>query len=43
MYKLSVGTIFKNEEHIIKEWIEHYLYHGVEHFYLIDDNSDDNM
>jgi hypothetical protein len=42
MYKLSVGTIFKNEEHIIKEWIEHYLYHGVEHFYLIDDNSDDN-
>ena len=42
MYKLSVGAIFKNEEHSIKEWIEHYLYHGVEHFYLINDNSNDN-
>ena len=42
MFKLSVGAIFKNEEHSIKEWIEHYLHHGVEHFYLINDNSNDN-
>jgi hypothetical protein len=42
MYTLSVGAIFKNESHSIKEWIEHYLYHGVEHFYLIDDSSTDN-
>jgi glycosyltransferase involved in cell wall biosynthesis len=42
MYNLSVGAIFKNEERAIKEWIEHYLYHGVEHFYLIDDNSTDS-
>jgi len=42
MYKLSVGALFKNESHILKEWIEHYLYHGAEHLYLIDDNSDDN-
>ena len=42
MYKLSVGAVFKNEEHSIKEWIEHYLNHGVEHFYLINDNSNDN-
>ena len=42
MYKLSVGAIFKNEEHSIKEWIEHYLNHGVEHIYLINDNSNDN-
>lgn len=42
MYKLSVGAIFKNEEHSLKEWIEHYLQHGVEHFYLINDNSNDN-
>ena len=40
-YKLSVGGIFKNEEHCIVEWIEHYLHHGVEHFYLIDDSSTD--
>lgn len=41
MYFLSVGAIFKNEEHCIKEWIEHYLSHGVEHFYLINDSSTD--
>jgi hypothetical protein len=42
-YYLSVGAIFKNEAHILKEWIEHYLFHGVEHFYLINDNSHDNF
>ena len=43
MYKLSVGSIFKNELDSIKEWIEHYINHGVEHFYLINDNSNDNF
>lgn len=43
MYKLSVFAIFKNESHCLKEWLEHYLYHGVDHFYLINDNSDDNF
>ena len=42
MYKLAVGAIFKNESHCLKEWIEHYLFHGVEHFYLINDGSTDN-
>lgn len=42
-YKLSVGALFKNEAHGIKEWIRHYLYHGVDHFYLIDDGSTDNF
>ena len=41
-YKLSVGAIFKNEAHSIKEWIEHYIFHGVDHFYLIDDSSSDD-
>ena len=41
-YYLSVGAMFKNESHGIKEWILHYLHHGVEHFYLINDNSTDN-
>jgi len=42
MFNLSVGALFKNESIIIKEWLEHYIYHGVEHFFLVDDNSDDN-
>jgi hypothetical protein len=40
---LSVGAIFKNENHAIKEWIDHYLSRGVDHFYLINDNSTDNF
>jgi hypothetical protein len=43
MYKLSVAAIFKNESHALQEWIEHYINHGVEHFYLINDNSSDNF
>ena len=39
---LSVFAIFKNESHIIKEWIEHYLSEGVEHFWLIDNGSTDD-
>jgi len=42
-YQLSVGAIFKNESHSMKEWIEHYIHHGVEHFYLINDNSTDDF
>lgn len=43
MYYLTVGAIFKNESHILKEWLDHYIYHGTEKFYLINDNSDDNF
>ena len=42
-YKLSVGGVFKNEAHSIKEWIDHYLFHGADHFYLINDGSTDNF
>jgi hypothetical protein len=42
MYNLAVGAQLKNEADSIVEWIEHYILHGVEHFYLIDDNSTDN-
>lgn len=42
-YNLSVGAIFKNESQSIKEWLEHYLFHGVQHFYLINDSSTDNF
>jgi hypothetical protein len=43
MYTLSVGAMFKNEAHILDEWIQHYLFHGFEHFYLINDNSTDDF
>jgi hypothetical protein len=33
--------IIKNEEMIIKEWIEHYIWQGVQHFYIIDNESTD--
>lgn len=42
-YKLSIAAMFKNESHSIREWIRHYIHHGVEHFYLINDKSSDNF
>jgi glycosyltransferase involved in cell wall biosynthesis len=42
-YSLCVLAIAKNEGMIIKEWIDHYLWQGVEHFYIIDNGSTDNM
>ena len=42
MYYLSVIASLKNETMNLKIWIEHYLWQGVEHFYLIDNGSDDN-
>jgi hypothetical protein len=41
-YYLSVFGIFKNEELNLREWVEHYKHHGVDHIYLINDNSTDN-
>ena len=40
--KLSIMSIFKNESMNLKIWLEHYLWQGVEHFYLIDNDSTDN-
>lgn len=40
-YNLSIVALLKNESHIIIEWLEHYLYHGVDHFYLINNDSSD--
>ena len=41
-YHLTIGAIFKNESHILDEWISHYIEEGVEHFYLIDNGSTDD-
>jgi Domain of unknown function. len=42
MYFLSVLAQFKNETMNLKVWIEHYLWQGVDHFYLVDNGSTDN-
>ena len=39
---VCVLTRFKNERHIMYEFINHYLEEGVDCFILIDDNSNDN-
>lgn len=41
MHDFIVCSIFKNESHILDEWISHYLYHGVDHIYLVNDFSTD--
>lgn len=40
-FHVSVVAIFRNEAHVMREWLEHYLAMGVDHFYLVDNNSDD--
>jgi hypothetical protein len=42
MYYLSVLAQFKNETMNLKLWIDHHLWQGVQHFYLIDNGSTDN-
>jgi len=40
-HHLSIMAIFKNETMNLRLWLEHYLWQGVEHFYLIDNDSND--
>ena len=40
---LCLLAIFKNEAHILKEWVEHYIKEGVDKFFLINNNSNDNF
>lgn len=41
-YKVSLCLIFKNEAPFLKEWLDYHLTVGVEHFYLYNNNSEDN-
>lgn len=41
-YELSICAIFQNESPYLKEWIEFHKLQGVEHFYLYNNNSEDN-
>mgnify|MGYP000038659077 FL=1 len=42
LYNVSILAIFKNEAKYLKEWIEFHKIVGVEHFYLYNNNSDDD-
>ena len=40
-YEVSICAIFKNEAPYLKEWIEYHKLIGVQHFYLYNNNSED--
>jgi hypothetical protein len=42
-FYVSVCAIFKNEARYLKEWIEHHLTQGIEHFYLYNNESTDDF
>lgn len=42
-YQVSLCLIFKNEAPFLKEWLDYHLTVGVEHFYLYNNNSDDEF
>ena len=39
---IALIAMFKNESHILKEWIDHYLREGVDTFFLTNNNSTDD-
>ncbi|MDC7952265.1 glycosyltransferase family 2 protein [Liquorilactobacillus mali] len=41
--KVGIVAIVKNEASYIEEWINYYLSIGVDHFYIYDNNSTDNL
>lgn len=42
MYTFCIIAIFHNNMYRLKEWIEHNLWQGVDHIYLVDDGSVDD-
>ena len=42
-YNVSICAIFKNEALYLKEWIEFHRIVGIEHFYMYNNNSEDNF
>jgi hypothetical protein len=42
-YNISVYTMLRDKTHILVEWIEYHLMIGIEHFYLYDNLSADNL
>lgn len=42
IYQISICAIFRNEAVGLREWIEYHQIIGIQHFYLYNNNSDDN-
>jgi hypothetical protein len=42
-YKLSACIMLKNETENLNDWLEHYVEQGVEHFFILSNNSTDNI
>lgn len=42
-YEACICAIFKNEGKYLEEWIAYHLIIGIEHFYLYNNNSDDDF
>jgi len=43
MSSLAIISYFKDEAHILDEWIMHHLSFGVQHIYLVDNGSSDSF
>ena len=43
LYDLAVVAIMKNEGPYIKEWLNYHLLAGVNHFFIYDNESEDNL
>lgn len=41
MHYLSIGSVIKDEQKYLKEWILYHLLIGVEHFYILDNSNHD--
>ncbi len=41
--KLGLMMVIKNEAHCMDEFIQHYIGEGVDHFYIVDNDSTDNL
>jgi len=41
--RLGILAMFKNEEMVLKEWIDHYLWQGADVIVLLNNNSSDNF
>jgi GR25 family glycosyltransferase involved in LPS biosynthesis/tetratricopeptide (TPR) repeat protein len=43
LYKLSICLLIQNETEHLQEWLEHYINQGAEHFFIVSNNSTDNV
>ena len=43
LYDLAVVAIMKNEAPYVKEWLDYHLLAGVDHFFIYDNETPDNL